>query len=81
MAGSQERVRETKEEDDGWGQRVSEREGERTRGWAARCWAARARASASAGAMQLGRAVGPSRREKGGVGPIGNFVFLFQKCE
>jgi hypothetical protein len=33
----------------------------------------------SVGAMQLGHAVGPSRREKGGSGPIGVFLFLFQK--
>jgi hypothetical protein len=65
------------------GDESSTRERERGRGWAGllgrtRCWAARASAGMSA---RAGRTVGPSRRENGGSGPIGDFVFLFQKYE
>jgi hypothetical protein len=72
-----------------------EREGERTRGrerarlgWATGPRAsagprnAGVRASTSAGASaRAGRSAGPSQWKEGGSGPIGDFVFLFQKYE
>jgi hypothetical protein len=67
---------------DGQGRPVSERERvrESARGQAALLGHASAK-QGNTGARQLGRAVGLSRRKKGGSGPIGVFVFLFQKCE
>jgi hypothetical protein len=88
-AGMGERAGESgraKEEDDSWGPHVSESERGRarveqaTRMGHARCWATRAQARASAGAVQWAVRLGQAEGGKEKSARF-DFAFLFQNCE